>query len=57
MDHINNMKEKTLRYPGHAALMANYRNAGKFDKERIRKTSDELFRAWRLERMNQSLQL
>ena len=50
MDHINNMKEKTLRYPGHAALMANYRNAGKFDKERIRKTSDELFRAWRLEK-------
>ena len=43
------MKEKTLRYAGHAALMANYRNAGKFDEERIEQTSNELFDAWRLE--------
>ena len=48
MKHINNMKEKTLRYSGHAALMANYRNAGKFDKDQISKTSDELFAAWKL---------
>ena len=49
MNHITNMKEKTLRYSGHAALMANYRNAGKFDKDQISKTSDKLFTAWRLE--------
>ena len=49
MSHIRNMKEKTLRYAGHAALMANYRNAGKFDEERIEQTSNELFDAWRLE--------
>tara|TARA_B100001142_G_scaffold167728_1_gene167557 strand:- start:13030 stop:14124 length:1095 start_codon:yes stop_codon:yes gene_type:complete len=49
MNHITNMKEKTLRYSGHAALMANYRNAGKFDKDQISKTSDELFTAWKLE--------
>ena len=49
MSHIRNMKEKTLRYAGHAALMANYRNAGKFDEEKIEQTSNELFDAWRLE--------
>ena len=48
MKHINNMKEKTLRYSGHAALMANYRNAGKFDDDQILKTSKELFTAWEL---------
>ena len=48
MKHIKNMKEKTLRYSGHAALMANYRNAGKFNDDEIQKTSKELFTAWRL---------
>jgi saccharopine dehydrogenase-like NADP-dependent oxidoreductase len=49
MKHIKNMKEKTLRYSGHAALMANYRNAGKFNDDQILKTSKELFEAWNLE--------
>ncbi|HJM17405.1 MAG TPA: saccharopine dehydrogenase C-terminal domain-containing protein, partial [Candidatus Poseidoniia archaeon] len=33
MNHIPNMKEKTLRYPKHAQLMIDYRNKGLFDKD------------------------
>ncbi len=32
---IPNMKEKTLRYPGHAELMRVFRETGLFDKEKI----------------------
>ena len=54
-----NMKEKTLRYPGHCELMRVFRETGLFDKEtievggvRVRPldlTSKLLFRRWRLE--------
>lgn len=49
MKHIPNMKEKTIRYPGHALLMKKYRDEGAFSSERIKKTSDELFNAWKLD--------
>lgn len=55
----HNMKEKTLRYPGHCELMRVFRETGLFDKEtievdgvRVRPldvTSKLLFRRWRLE--------
>lgn len=35
MKHIPNMKEKTLRYPGHAQLMECLREMGLFSKEQI----------------------
>jgi lysine 6-dehydrogenase len=35
MKHVPNMKEKTLRYPGHARLMDALRNMGFFSKEEI----------------------
>ncbi len=35
MDHIPNMKEKTLRYPGHIELVQALKTAGFFDKEKI----------------------
>ncbi len=35
MSHIPNMKEKTLRYPGHIQLIQALRTAGFFDKEPI----------------------
>jgi saccharopine dehydrogenase-like NADP-dependent oxidoreductase len=56
---IPDMKEKTLRYPGHANLMRIFRESGFFDErevevgsERVRPidlTSQLLFREWRLE--------
>ncbi|MEP7128015.1 MAG: saccharopine dehydrogenase C-terminal domain-containing protein, partial [Chitinophagales bacterium] len=35
MKHIPNMKEKTLRYPGHAKLMEALREMGLFNKEEV----------------------
>ena len=48
MKHIPNMKEKTLRYPGHIALIQEYINKGMFSKDNIKRTSKELFKAWKL---------
>ena len=36
MKHIPNMKEKTLRYPGHIALIQKYFNKGMFSKDNIK---------------------
>lgn len=59
MKHIPNLKEKTLRYPGHIALIQSLQQAGFFDKETIDVngqaispldfTSKILFRSWKLE--------
>ena len=49
MNHIPNLKEKTLRYPGHAELMLEYRNKGLFNDKSIEKTSKKLFEAWKLD--------
>jgi lysine 6-dehydrogenase len=35
MPHVPDMKEKTLRYPGHIELMRVFRETGFFDKEKI----------------------
>ena len=48
MSHIPNMKEKTLRYPGHAQLMQSLLDQGLFNKDRIKETSDNLFKDWKL---------
>ena len=53
MNHIPNMKEKTLRYPKHAQLMINYRNKGLFDEDNIQETSRQLFKDWKLEENEQ----
>ncbi|HIM82574.1 MAG TPA: saccharopine dehydrogenase [Nitrososphaerales archaeon] len=50
MNHIPNMKEKTLRYPKHVQLMIDYRNKGLFDKDNIQETSRQLFEDWKLEK-------
>lgn len=59
MDHIPNMKEKTLRYPGHIQLIQALKIAGFFDKEPLTVnnasirpidfTSKVLIRDWQLE--------
>ena len=49
MNHIPNLKEKTLRYPGHAKLMLEYRNKGLFNNQNIDETSKKLFEAWKLD--------
>jgi lysine 6-dehydrogenase len=36
MPYIPNMKEKTLRYPGHADMMRGFRETGFFSKEKIK---------------------
>jgi lysine 6-dehydrogenase len=36
MPHVKNLKEKTLRYPGHADLMRGFRETGFFSKEKIK---------------------
>ncbi len=56
---IPNMKEKTLRYPGHAGLINSFKEAGFFDKKEIEVegkkikpldfTSSILFDNWKLE--------
>jgi saccharopine dehydrogenase-like NADP-dependent oxidoreductase len=48
MSHIPNMKEKTLRYPGHAQLMQSLLDQGLFNKNRIKETSNNLFKDWKL---------
>ncbi len=48
MAYIPNMKEKTLRYPGHAALMKTFSDLGKFDSKSLDKTTKELAAAWKL---------
>ncbi len=58
MAHISNMKEKTLRYPGHIQLIQALKTAGFFDKEPITInnravrpidfTSKVLIRDWKL---------
>ncbi len=48
MAHIPNMKEKTIRYPGHAKLMKSYREKGLFDESKIEETSKKLFKEWKL---------
>jgi saccharopine dehydrogenase-like NADP-dependent oxidoreductase len=55
---IPNMTEKTLRYPGHRQLMLDLRDAGFFDKEKIKigeneirpvdLTANRLFKHWQL---------
>ena len=55
---VTNMKEKTLRYPGHAELMRAFRDSGFFDEDprevagaQVRPrdlTSALLFERWRL---------
>lgn len=59
MSHIPNMKEKTLRYPGHIQLIQALKTAGFFDKEPITVnnrairpidfTSKVLIRDWKLD--------
>ena len=48
MNHIPNMKEKTLRYPKHASLMKDYKEKGLFNVENINDTSEKLFKEWKL---------
>lgn len=57
--HIQNMKEKTLRYPGHAEYISVFKEAGFFDSTPINlkgqmvspldMTSQMLFKSWKLE--------
>lgn len=57
MPHVPNMKEKTLRYPGHAELMKLFRDSGFFSKDKIKLnnveaspldvTSKLLFKEWK----------
>lgn len=59
MKHIPDMKEKTLRYPGHIALIQSLKQAGFFDEEAIdingnkisplQFTSKILFDSWKLQ--------
>ena len=48
MPHILNMKEKTIRYPGHAKLMTKYISEGMFSQLKIKDTVTELFEEWKL---------
>jgi saccharopine dehydrogenase-like NADP-dependent oxidoreductase len=56
MPHIPNMKEKTLRYPGHALLMRAFREAGFFSETPLKPgapaplsmTANILFDKWKL---------
>ena len=48
MSHIPNMKEKTLRYPGHAKLMQSMIDDGLFNNKNFDKTINELFKDWKL---------
>jgi len=50
MSHIPNMKEKTLRYPGHASLMQSMKDKGLFDKKNIDNTVKTLFKDWKLQK-------
>ena len=48
MSHIPNMKEKTLRYPGHAKLMQSMIDDGFFNNKNFDKTINKLFKDWKL---------
>ena len=48
MSHIPNMKEKTLRYPGHASLMQSMIDKNLFDKNNFDHTVEKLFTEWKL---------
>lgn len=48
MSHIPNLKEKTLRYPGHAKQMIALRDEGKFASNQLEQTCKELFEEWKL---------
>ena len=48
MSHIPNMKEKTLRYPGHAKLMQSMIDNGLFNNKNFDKTINKLFKDWKL---------
>jgi len=45
---VDNMVEKTLRYPGHADQIKMLKAAGFLDKEHIDNTSKVLFKQWKL---------
>ena len=49
MKHIPNMKEKTLRYPGHAKLIQSMIDKGSFDNNNFDDTVKKLFKDWKLE--------
>jgi saccharopine dehydrogenase-like NADP-dependent oxidoreductase len=65
MPHIENMKEKTLRYPGHVELIIALKDAGFFDEEEIevsgtkisprRVSSKVLFKNWKLDPQEEEL--
>ena len=48
MGHIPNMKEKTLRYPGHAKLIQSMIDDGLFNDKNFDKTINKLFKDWKL---------
>ena len=48
MSHIPNMKEKTLRYPGHAEKIQSMVDQGLFNDNNIKETVDNLFDVWKL---------
>ncbi len=50
MSHIPNMKEKTLRYPGHALLIQSMIDKNLFDKNSFDQTVEKLFSEWKLEK-------
>ena len=49
MPQIPNLKEKTLRYPGHAKIIKEYKKNGKFEADKIQDTMKLLFNEWKLE--------
>ena len=49
MSHIPDMKEKTLRYPGHAELIQKLKNEGLFHPDIVDKTAENLKKEWFLE--------
>ena len=65
MPHIPNMKEKTLRYPGHVEYIKVLKESGFFDKEKIEIndrmispldfTSKILFKEWKLDELEEEL--
>ena len=48
MSHIPNMREKTVRYPGHAKLIKTYIESGKFSPTNIDDTAKQLIKEWKL---------
>ncbi len=65
MPHISNMKEKTLRYPGHVEYVRVLKESGFFDEEKIEVdgklispldfTSKILFNEWKLEETEEEI--